>query len=189
MCFNNVRVDGVEALRAVLKRFTYPCRFIDMIQFFARPIPHLSIICNQMTNLIYENWNRLLSNLNQPWLLPQCLQGFCNNIHQKGAVLSNCWGFIDDTVQPISRPNESQRILYNGHENVHAIKFQSVVAQNGLVANLYEPVEGKRHDSGMLAMSGLLDTPRGYSFSLYRHTLYIYRDSAYPLRPYFQAPF
>ena len=89
MCYNNVQVDGVEALCAVLKRFAYPCRFIDMIQIFARSIPQLSIICNQMTNLIYENWNYLLSNLNQPWLSPQCLQGFCNTIHQKRAALSN----------------------------------------------------------------------------------------------------
>ena len=57
MCWNNVRVDGVEALCAVLERFAYPCRFIDMIKIYARPIPQLSIICNQMTNLIYENWN------------------------------------------------------------------------------------------------------------------------------------
>ena len=97
MCYNNVRVDDVEALCAVLKRFAYPCRFIDMIQIFARPIPRLSIICNQMANLIYENWNHLLSNLNQPWLSLQCLQGFCNTIHQKGAALRNCWGFL--TVQ------------------------------------------------------------------------------------------
>ena len=31
MCYNNLRVDGVEALCAVLKRFAYTCRFIDMI--------------------------------------------------------------------------------------------------------------------------------------------------------------
>ena len=90
MCYNNVRVDGVEDLCAVLKCFAYPYRFIDMIQIFARPIPQLSIICNQMTKLIYENWNHLLSNLNQTWLSPQYLQGFCNTIHQKGAALSNC---------------------------------------------------------------------------------------------------
>ena len=66
MCYNNVRVDGVEALCAVLKRLAHPCRFIDVIQIFARPIPQLSIIYNQMTNLIYKNWNHLLSNLNQP---------------------------------------------------------------------------------------------------------------------------
>ena len=104
----------VEALCAVLKRFAYPCRFIDMIQIFARPIPQLSITCNQMTNLIYENWIHLLSNLNQPWLSRQCLQGFCNTIHQKGAALSNCWGFVDGTVRPISRPNESQKFCITG---------------------------------------------------------------------------
>ena len=136
MRYNNVRVDDVEVLCAVLKRFASPCRFIDMIQLLARPIPQLSIICNQMTNLIYENWNHLLSNLNQPWLSPQCLQGFCNTIRQKGAALSNCWAFFDGTVRPISRLNESQKILYNGHKKIHGIKFQSVVAPNGLRSSL-----------------------------------------------------
>ena len=89
-------------------------------------------------------------------------------------------------MQPISSSNE---ILYNGHKKVHAIKFQSVVAPNGLVANLYGPVEGKRHDSGMLAMSGLLDALQRYSVSPYGNTLCIYGDPAYPLRPCFQAPF
>ena len=79
--------------------------------------------------------------------------------------------------------------MYNGHKNVHAIKFQSVVAPNGLVANLYGPVEGKRHDSGMLAMSGLLDALQRYSVSPYGNTLCIYGDPAYALRPCFQAPF
>ena len=79
--------------------------------------------------------------------------------------------------------------MYNGRKNVHAIKFQSVVAPNGLVANLYGPVEGKRHDSGMLAMSGLLDALQRYSVSPYGNTLCIYGDPAYALRPCFQAPF
>ena len=79
--------------------------------------------------------------------------------------------------------------MYNGHKNVHAIKFQSVVAPNGLVANLYGPAEGKRHDSGMLAMSGLLDALQRYSVSPYGNTLCIYGDPAYALRPCFQAPF
>ena len=81
------------------------------------------------------------------------------------------------------------RNLYNGHKNVHAIKFQSVVAPNGLVANLYGPVEGKRHDSGILAMSGLLDALQRYSVSPYGNTSCIYGDPAYALRPCFQAPF
>ena len=31
-------------------------------------------------------------------------------------------------------------MLYNGHKRIHALKFQSVVAPNGMIANLYGPV-------------------------------------------------
>ena len=55
--------------------------------------------------------------------------------------------------------------LYNGHKRVYTIKFQSVVAPNGLIANLYGPVEGKRHDSRMLAESGLLNESQLHSFA------------------------
>ena len=59
-------------------------------------------------------------------------------MHDKGAPLNNCWGFIDGTVRPICRPGENQRTLYNGHKKVHALKYQSVVAANGLIANLFD---------------------------------------------------
>ena len=54
--------------------------------------------------------------------------------------------------------------------------------------NLYGPVEEKRHDSEMLAMFGLLDALHRYSVSPYGHTLSIYGDEAYTLRPCLQAP-
>ena len=80
---------------------------------------------------------------------------YANAVPDKGAALGNCWGFIDGTVRALSRLNEFQRILYNGHKKVHALKFQSAVAPNRFMMNLYGPVEGKCHDSGMLRMSGL----------------------------------
>ena len=140
MCYN-VQVADVEGLCAVLKRFAYPCRCIDMIQIFARPVPQLSIICNQITNLIYENWNNLPSNLNQSWLSPQCLQGLCNTIHQKGAALSH--RSVGDSLrvhcglfQDLMKIKELGIMGLKNTRN--KIKFQSVVAINGLVANLYE---------------------------------------------------
>ena len=47
--------------------------------------------------------------------------------------MDNFWGFVDGTVRPISGPGQNQRVLYNGHKRVHAIKFQSVVSPNGLI--------------------------------------------------------
>ena len=40
--------------------------------------------------------------------------------------------------------------VYNNHKKVYAIKFQSVVAPNDEIANLFGTAEGKRDDSGIL---------------------------------------
>ena len=45
---------------------------------------------------------------------------------------------------PISRPGEMQRIVPNGYKRIRALKLQSVVTPNGLIANLFGPV-GKFH--------------------------------------------
>ena len=75
---------------------------------------------------------------------------------------------------PDSANSKNQRVLYNGHKKVHAIKFQSVAVPNCLVANLYGPVEGKRHDSSMLAKFSLYnqlvaaERPKGASSNIIR---------------------
>ena len=43
-------------------------------------------------------------------------------------------------MRPIARPNQQQRIVYNGHKWVHSLKFQSVALPNGLIGNMYGPV-------------------------------------------------
>ena len=70
-----------------------------------------------------------------------------------------------------------------------SIKFQLVIAPNGLIANLHGPVEGNRHDSGMLAESGLLNKLQQHFFAPNGNPLCIYGDTAYPLKVHLQAPF
>jgi hypothetical protein len=111
-----------------------------MIPRFGRSVPEMSLILSEILDFIYDNHGHLLTDLNQPWLQTHCLEEFAEAIHRKGAALDNCLGFIDGTVRPLCRPGENQRVLYNGHKRVHAIKFQSVVTPNGLIANLYGPV-------------------------------------------------
>ena len=82
-----------------------------------------------------------------------------------------------------------QRVLCNGPKRYHALKFQSVVAPNDLIANLYGPVEGKRHGSGMLMDSSLLNQLQQHSFGQNQRPLCIYGDPAYPLRVHLQAGF
>ena len=96
---------------------------------------------------------------------------------------------MDGTVRPICRPGEHQKIVYNGHKRVHALKFQSVVAPNGLIAHLFGPMEGRRHDCALLNASGLLQQLQNFSHDLQGHPLCIYGDPAYPIRAHLISPF
>ena len=120
-----------------LRQLAFPCRYGDLVHRFARPVPQLSMITNMVISDIYVRYGHLLSSLDQPWLSRANLKIFADAFHAKGAVLANCWGFLDGTFRPICRPRRDQRTVYNGHKRVRALKFQSVVAPNGLIANLY----------------------------------------------------
>lgn len=39
------------------------------------------------------------------------LQEYAAVIHAKGAPLDTCFGFVDGTIRPISRPGQHQRVL------------------------------------------------------------------------------
>ena len=188
-CYNGVVVDSVEALCICLRRLAFPCRYGDLVPRFARPVPQLSIITTLLISNIYDRYSHFLLSLDQPWLSRANLRSFADAIHAKGAALTTFWGFVDGTVRPISRPNRNQRAVYNGHKRVHALTFQSVIAPNGLIANLYGPVEGRRHDAAMLAMSGLMDELQQHSYAPDGEALCIYGDPAYPHGIHLQCPF
>jgi hypothetical protein len=132
--------DGMEGLCMLLRRFAYPCRYSDLIPRFGRPVPVISMITNEVLHFIYDNHHHRITDWNAILMSPASLQQYINAVFRKGSALDNCFGFIDGTVRPICRPGEHQRIVYNGHKRVHALKFQSVTLQNGMIANLYGPV-------------------------------------------------
>ena len=189
-CTQGTICSGEEGLCLLLRRLSYPCRYHDLIHRFGRPVPELCMITNTVLNWMYDNHgHRLTSWNNQPFLSPAYLELYAQAITMKGCPLTNCFGFIDGTVRQISKPGENQRILYNGHKRVYSLKFQSVAIPNGLIANLYGPVEGRRHDAGMLKDSGLLTTLQREAYNSRGDPLCLYGDPAYPLRPQLMCPF
>ena len=50
---NGLVVDSVPTLCLYLKRYSYPGRYRNLVFPFARPIPELSIITNQMVEMIF----------------------------------------------------------------------------------------------------------------------------------------
>lgn len=69
-CYNGLTIGGIEGLCIFLKRFAYPCRYLDMIPRFARPVPQLCMTSNLVMDDLYthlNHWNHLLTSLTFPW--------------------------------------------------------------------------------------------------------------------------
>lgn len=124
----------------VLKRLAYPCRYSDLIHRFGRAVPELSMITNAVEEFIYQNHHHRLTQGNAALLSPWKLQQYADAVAVKGSPMKNCFGFIDGTVRPISRPGENQKIVYNGHKRLHALKYQSNTLLDGLIAHLFGPI-------------------------------------------------
>jgi hypothetical protein len=95
---------------------------------------------NEVISFVYDHHNHHTKQWNNLLLSPIQLERYAAATTNKGASTdTNCFGFVDRTVKAICRPSK-QRLVYNGHKRHHALKFQSVVTPNGMIANLYGPV-------------------------------------------------
>ena len=113
-CVNGMICDRTEGLCIVLKRFAYPCRFSDMIPIFGRSVSEPSIITNEVIDWMYTEHGHRVSNPNHGILSPALLRTYADSISDN--CFDNCFGFIDGTVQSITRPIVNQRMVYNGHK-------------------------------------------------------------------------
>ncbi|KAK7481138.1 hypothetical protein BaRGS_00027571 [Batillaria attramentaria] len=186
ICSTGIRVSASFALCPTLRRLAYPNRWCDLTLLFGRSISQLSLIFKEVSNLIIDNFGHKLSSLDQAWIDPE---RFAQAVADKGAPLNNCWGLIDGTAREMTRPSEDQRHVFSGHKRKHVLKFQSIMAPNGLVVNLSGPYAGRRHDSGMLADSGLLPLLQERMNDAQGDAFCLYGDPAYPQSYHLQAPF
>lgn len=181
ICSNRTTAKGTDALCMLLRRLAYPCRLEDLEPIFGRSKTELSYLINEVLDLIYENFNHLLSDLDRSWLSLEDLEKFADAVVNRNGPLDSCWEFIDGTVRPICRPQENQKLVFNGHKRYHGLKFQSIVVPNGIIANLFGPIEGRRHDAGMLRESEILTQMQAHMTTPGGRIFCVYGDPAYPL--------
>lgn len=113
------------------------------------------------------------------------LATFARAVSDQNAPLGVCWGFIDGTARPICRPTRNQRLYYSGHKRYHALKFQCVLTPDGMIAQLYGPVEGRRHDMFLVRDSGISAILAAPPFDQY----VIYGDPGYVTEAGIVSPF
>ena len=140
ICSNGTTASAIEGPCMFLKRLLYPCLYNYMMPRFGKSKTEICLITNKVMRYLSEKFGNLFSSFNRRWLHPDKLRKYAEAVHAKYSTLESCWGFIDGTVRPIYRPEESQKVVYNGHKYGHALKYQSVVAANGLMASFYGPI-------------------------------------------------
>ena len=179
---NGYRAPYETGLLAVLFQLARPHRlWPDMEKFFGMRKSHLSSLISTMVDALY---NVSLPYLSNAAIHQQRIPYYADRVSNKcGNLVTNVWGFIDGTLQKICRPVLLQKHMYSGHKRVHGIKFQSVVTPDGLIALLFGPINGNRHDSYMLRESGLL--PQLHQLMPLNGVFYsLYGDPAYPQSAY-----
>lgn len=177
---------SLEGLLVLLRRLAYPARLGDLCEEFGRSKPVLSVIFNTMLIWTWERWGALLTDPFARYLDQERIASYSRAVAGKSNVDLNIWGFIDGTVRRICRPDEDQREYYNGHKRLHGLKYQVVTTPDGLICSLSGPYEGRRHDAGVFARSGLLEQLQQHMNLPGGETYALFGDSAFPFSVYLQ---
>jgi len=154
-CHNRNVSPYETGILMMLFRFSRPVRIRpEMERYFHTRKTKMSNILKTFYKAFYL---LALPYLTRPEIWMSRLQLYADLVYDKsnGAV-SNVWGFIDGTLRKTCRPYLYQESAYSGHKRCHGIKFQSIIVPEGLIALLYGPIAGARHDSWMLTESGIL---------------------------------
>ena len=67
------------------------------------------MITNHVLDVIYNNHSMLITEWNNSLLSRNLLEVYANAVHEKGAALQNCFGFIEDIVRPIAKPGVKKK--------------------------------------------------------------------------------
>jgi hypothetical protein len=134
---------------------------------------------------ILERNEHVINTVFHPWLNHEDMAAA---VVAKGSPLTNIWGFVDGTLIKICRPSEDQEEMYNGHKRFHGVKYQTVMCPNGMIAHIFGPYPGRRHDSSMYRESDLEDE-LVQVFDRNGRQMKIYGDLGYPLRDVLVVPF
>jgi len=84
-----------SGLCVLLRRMAYPNRLCDLKITFKRKENILSMIVNTMVCFIIREHGHLLETMAHWWMTDQELSKFSAAVHEQGAPLTNCVGFVD----------------------------------------------------------------------------------------------
>lgn len=119
----------------MLRRLSFPCRWFDLERLFGMQCPILSEVFWEVLRDFYGTNNNLISPFRSA-ILKQRVRYYADSIHNAGAAMTNCVGFLDGTKIQMSRPggpNANQRSVYTGHKKFHCFLYMNIRTPDGLL--------------------------------------------------------
>ena len=175
---NRSTVTSMHGLCIVLRRMAYTARFCDLESLLCRNESTLSRCFTCVAGWLY---NRVHAKLHwdENRLTSECLERYATAAWEAGMPDASVWGFLDGTFRPCARPISNQREMYSGHKRRHGMKYQAIMAPDGLFAHLSGPYSGRRHDQRMLEYSKLPILLPRVAVDTHGERLNVYADRGY----------
>lgn len=193
------KVTTEHAVLVVLARMTSGMDLTGLGRLFCRDSRSISAVFIWGCDWLLSKFEWLLTNIGQWRPRMPHYNAAVNGLFERkcpGVVLpSRIWGFIDCVVFKIARPSAKafpgmnmQRRYYSGHGRKHCIKLQAISLPDGLIAHVWGPIEGRRHDETLRFWSSVLvdiDACFGVGDTIYQ----LLADTAYTGGPYITKGF
>jgi nuclease HARBI1 len=180
-----------EATCILLWRLAMPSRVEDLEEHFYRSASSICELFYEALECLLSTFGSLLHDFNAIAPLLRARSGtYARAIAERaGNATQRCVGFIDGTVIEIAKPSGlAQRATYSGHKRRHALKWQAITGPDGIILNLFGPVEGRRHDMHLFHASSVEEMLAEYLI-VEGQQYHLYADAGYVLRPYMLVGF
>jgi len=186
-------MPAVDAFCLVCYRFSFPSTW-DRVTLFGRRTSVLQAVFMHTVNLLFDRWAHLLTGPDMGRLGPQ-LELFASRIRGRDGFtpVERVWAFLDGTHMKICRPKSGQRGFYQHRKASHTVVLQGLTTPDGMIVQMFGPLEGVRHDQRVLTESGLQEMLRAYMTARFgqdiRTWYYVYADKGYAISDVIQPSY
>ena len=160
------RISALKGMCIMLARFTLSGGQTNELigrVIFGHSEAYIRAVHNFFVKLLYCRYKHILICMNKNFLSPQRLKRYAECIVRKGSPLKTnnlIVLLVDGTVRRICRPRsifgrDIQALFYSGYKKYHAVKYQGLVAPDGIVI-IHGAMPGKYHDQRLFSQSKLL---------------------------------
>ena len=191
---NHVVFTALDAVAVTLRRLAYPNRYPDLVQLFGRDEASIGRIFNRTLMHLITRYRQHLELW--PGVTAAAVKRYAQAITQYQPAVVEIWAFLDGTHKDIAIPEQHQRATYSGKSRTHQLKYQLLIAPDGLFVSTRGPYVGSKHDVAMLqesrlqvALQPLVVHPHPTATDGSNLIYMIYADAAYQGQSLVMAPF